>query len=49
VEAPPELDLADVVRRTVEIVVRQTIDIPRIAVVPKGEVTSGFHARSRWT
>jgi type III restriction enzyme len=43
-EAPPALNLADVVRRTVEEVVRQTIDIPRIAVVPKGEVTSGFHA-----
>ena len=41
-EAPPELDVADVVRRTVDVVVRQTIDIPRIAVVPKGEVTSGF-------
>ena len=41
-DAPPELDLADVVRRTVEVVVQQTIDIPRIAVVPKGEVTSGF-------
>jgi type III restriction enzyme len=43
VDAPLELDLADVVRRTVEEVVKQTIDIPRIAVVPKGEVTSGFH------
>jgi type III restriction enzyme len=41
-DAPPELDLADVVRRTVEVVVKQTIDIPRIAVVPKGIVTSGF-------
>ena len=41
-DAPPELDLADVVRRTVDVVVRQTIDIPRIAVVPKGVVTSGF-------
>ncbi|MFZ3084398.1 DEAD/DEAH box helicase family protein [Rhodoferax ferrireducens] len=41
-DAPLELDLADVVRRTVEVVVKQTIDIPRIAVVPKGEVTSGF-------
>jgi len=41
-DAPPELDLADVVRRTVEVVVQQTIDIPRIAVVPKGVVTSGF-------
>jgi type III restriction enzyme len=43
VDAPVELDLADVVRRTVEEVVKQTIDIPRIAVVPRGEVTNGFH------
>ncbi|CAN5485053.1 DEAD/DEAH box helicase family protein [soil metagenome] len=41
-DAPPVLDLADVVRRTVDVVVKQTIDIPRIAVVPKGEITSGF-------
>ena len=41
-DAPAELDLADVVRRTVDVVVKQTIDIPRIAVVPKGVVTSGF-------
>ncbi len=41
-DAPPELDLADVVRRTVEVVVKQTIDIPRIAVVPRGVMTSGF-------
>ncbi len=41
-DAPPELNLADVVRRATEVVVQQTIDIPRIAVVPKGEVTSGF-------
>ncbi len=41
-DAPPELDLEDVVRRTVEAAIRQTIDIPRIAVVPKGTVTSGF-------
>ena len=37
------LDLAAVVAKTTEIVVQQTIDIPRIAVVPKGEVTTGFH------
>jgi len=36
-------DLASVVSRTTEIVVQQTIDIPRIAVVPTGEVTTGFH------
>ncbi|MEO8151653.1 MAG: DEAD/DEAH box helicase family protein [Rhizobacter sp.] len=38
----PLLDVADVVRRTVEAVVQQSIDIPRIVVVPTGEVTSGF-------
>ena len=39
----PALDLAAVVAKTTEIVVQQTIDIPRIAVVPTGEVTTGFH------
>ena len=36
------IDLTKVVAKTTEIVVQQTIDIPRIAVVPKGEVTTGF-------
>lgn len=40
--AMPELDLSSVVAKTTEIVVQQTIDIPRITVVPKGEVTTGF-------
>ncbi|ACI97544.1 DEAD/DEAH box helicase [Rhodospirillum centenum] len=35
-------DLAAVVAKTTELVVQQTIDIPRILVVPKGEVRSGF-------
>jgi type III restriction enzyme len=35
-------DLAAVVAKTAEIVVQQTIDIPRILVVPKGQVKSGF-------
>jgi type III restriction enzyme len=39
----PQLDLALVVAKTTSIVVQQTIDIPRIAVVPTGEVTTGFH------
>ena len=42
-EAMPALDLSAVVAKTTEIVVQQTIDIPRIAVVPSGEVTTGFH------
>lgn len=41
-ETIPALDLSVVVAKTTEIVVQQTIDIPRIAVVPKGEVTIGF-------
>lgn len=36
-------DVAAVVAKTAELVVQQTIDIPRILVVPKGEVTTGFH------
>lgn len=39
-EAP--VDVAAVVAKTTEVVVQQTIDIPRISVVPKGEVTTGF-------
>jgi type III restriction enzyme len=42
-EGESKLDLAAVVAKTTEIVVQQTIDIPRIAVVPSGEVTTGFH------
>ncbi len=38
-----KIDLAAVVAKTTEIVVQQTIDIPRIAVVPTGDVTTGFH------
>jgi len=42
-DSAPALDLPAVVAKTTEIVVQQTIDIPRIAVVPTGEVTTGFH------
>lgn len=37
-------DIAAVVARTAELVVQRTIDIPRIIVVPWGEVRSGFKA-----
>jgi type III restriction enzyme len=43
-ESAPALDLPSVVTRTTEIVVQQSIDIPRITVVPTGQVTTGFHA-----
>ena len=36
-------DLAAIVAKTTEMVMQQTIDIPRILVVPKGEVTLGYH------
>lgn len=36
-------DLQAIVAKTVDLVVQQTIDIPRILVTPKGEVKSGFH------
>ncbi|AWM10760.1 DEAD/DEAH box helicase [Bradyrhizobium symbiodeficiens] len=36
-------DLTAIVAKTVDLVVQQTIDIPRILVTPKGEVKSGFH------
>jgi type III restriction enzyme len=37
-------DIAAVVAKTAELLVQQTIDIPRVLVVPRGEVTTGFHA-----
>lgn len=41
-EAASALDLSGIVAKTTEIVVRQSIDIPRIVVAPRGEVTTGF-------
>ena len=38
----PAIDLPALVAKATEVVVQQTIDIPRIAVVPKGQVTTGF-------
>ena len=38
-----ELDIAEIVAKTTETMVNQTIDIPRITVVPSGEVSTGFH------
>lgn len=37
------LDVAAIVAKTTQVVVQQSIDIPRITVVPTGEVTTGFH------
>lgn len=38
---PP--DVAEIVAKTVDTFIENSIDIPRIVVVPKGDVTSGFH------
>jgi type III restriction enzyme len=40
-EAAPSI--AEIVAKTTELVVARTIDIPRILVVPRGEVTLGFN------
>ncbi len=37
-------NVAEIVAKTTAMVVQQSIDIPRILVVPKGEVTLGYHA-----
>ena len=39
----PAIDISAVVATTTQLIVDNTIDIPRISVVPSGEVTSGFH------
>ena len=36
-------DIAEVVAKTTDLFIERTIDIPRIIIVPKGEVSSGFH------
>lgn len=42
-EDEEQVDIADVVAKTTALVIENTIDIPRIIVTPKGEVTSGYH------
>src|SRR5690606_25388557 len=39
-----KIDIADVVAKTTELVVDNTIDIPRIIVTPKGSVNSGYYS-----
>lgn len=42
-EDQEHVDIANVVAKTTALVIEQSIDIPRIVVTPKGEVTSGYH------
>jgi type III restriction enzyme len=37
-----QVDLAEVIAKTAQLMVDNTIDIPRVIVVPKGEVTYGY-------
>ena len=37
-----QVDIAKIVRQTVDLHIELSIDVPRIVVVPKGEVTCGF-------
>ncbi len=37
------IEIATVVNKATKIMVQQTIDIPRVVVVPTGEVTHGYH------
>lgn len=39
----PAVDIAAVVAKTAELVMQGTINIPRILVIPRGEVRSGYH------
>jgi type III restriction enzyme len=36
-------DFVKIVNKVTDVIVQGTIDIPRIVVIPKGEVTTGFH------
>ncbi|MCA3000249.1 MAG: DEAD/DEAH box helicase family protein [Rhodocyclaceae bacterium] len=40
---PSKEELAGIVAKATAVIVEQTIDIPRISVVPTGAVTTGFH------
>lgn len=40
--AKPQVDIAAIVKRTAALVVKQTIDIPRIQVLPKGDIRCGY-------
>jgi type III restriction enzyme len=41
-EVVPPVDVSKIVSKTIELFIENSIDIPRIVVVPKGEVTAGY-------
>ena len=40
----PQVDVPNIVSKTIDLFIDNSIDIPRIVVVPKGEVTAGYRA-----
>ena len=43
-ESEEETDLAKVVAKTSKLIKQETIDIPKVAVIPKGEISYGYKA-----
>jgi type III restriction enzyme len=41
-EVVPKVDIPNIVSKTIDLFIENSIDIPRIVVVPKGEVTTGY-------
>ena len=41
-EVVPQVDIPNIVSKTIDLFIENSIDIPRIVVVPKGEVTAGY-------
>ena len=41
-EVVPKVDIPAIVSKTIDLFIENSIDIPRIVVVPKGEVTAGY-------
>jgi type III restriction enzyme len=41
-EVVPKVDIPNIVSKTIDLFIENSIDIPKIVVVPKGEVTAGY-------
>jgi len=41
-EVVPQVDIPKIVSKTIDLFIENSIDIPKIVVVPKGEVTAGY-------
>jgi type III restriction enzyme len=41
-EVVPQVDIPNIVSKTIDLFIENSIDIPKIVVVPKGEITAGY-------